>query len=333
MGNVRRVQLILWVVLLLLTLELLTLTAAQTERATPTQIEIAERSEVQGRTIRLGDIARIATEDKELADKLSAIEIQTAPLPGQTLTVDPNFVRTRLRQARVDLNQIQLTVPPKIIVVSRATLVSRTMIIEEAKKFLLAQPTWAGKEVVIDDPQFVDDVVVPPGPVELKAQRIGSSSAPSSSLVAVSVCVDGRPVRTLNLFLKIHVFADVVVAARTLSRRDVIAESDVQTERRDLSSLPPDVCLEAKDAIGKRLTRAAVKGQALSKSMLESAPDVSAGSKVTVIATIGQVKITLLAEAREDGWIGKTILVRNVDSNKTFRATVVDAGVAEVKLQ
>jgi flagella basal body P-ring formation protein FlgA len=298
-----------------------------------TIIEIAERSEVQGRTIRLSDIARIATEDKELADKLSAIEIQTAPLPGQTLTVDPNFVRTRLRQARVDLNQIQLTVPQKIIVVSRAAIVSRTMIIEEAKKFLLAQPTWEGKEVVIDDPQFVDDVVVPPGPVELKAQRIGSSSSLSSSLVTVSVCVDGRTVRTLNLFLKIHVYADVVAAARALSRRDVIAESDVQTERRDLSSLQPDVCLEAKDVMGKRLTRAAVKGQALTKSMLEIAPDVSAGSKITVMASIGQVKITLFAEAREDGWIGKTILVRNVDSNKTFRATVVDAGVAEVKLQ
>ncbi len=310
---------------------LLVLMLSGSALAEGTTVEIAERSEVQGRTIRLGDIARIATEEKELADKLSALEIQTAPLPGQTLTVDPNFVRTRLRQARIDLNQIQLTVPPRIIVVSRATIVSRTMIIEEAKKLLLSQPRWEGKEVVIDDPQFVDDVVVPPGPVTLKAQRIGSSSSLSSSLVTVSVSVDGRTVRTLNLFLKIHVFADVIVAARPLSRRDVIAENDVQTERRDLSTLQPDVCLDAKDVIGKRLTRAAVKGQALTKSMLEIAPDVSAGSKITVRASIGQVKITLLAEAREDGWIGKTILVRNVDSNKTFRATVVDAGVAEVK--
>lgn len=298
-----------------------------------TTIAIAERSEVQGRMIRLGDIARIVTEDKALADKLSALEIQTAPLPGQTLTVDPNFIRTRLRQAHVDLTQIQLTLPQKIIVVSRATVVPRTMIVEEVKKFLLSQPMWAGKEVVIDDPPFVDDVVLPPGQVELKAQRIGPSSSLSSSLVTVSVSVDGRPVRTLNLFLKIHVYADVVVAARTLSRRDVIAESDVQVEQRDLSSLQPDVCLDAKDAIGKRLTRAVVKGQALTRSMLEITPDVAAGSKIVVRALIGQVKITLLAEAREDGWLGKTILVRNVDSNKTFRATVVDVGVAEVKLQ
>lgn len=331
MKNMTLRKLIVCVTLLALTLG--QWAAAQDESKTQTTITIAERSEVQGRTIRLGDIARIATEDEELADKLSAIEIQTAPLPGQTLTVDPNFVRTRLRQARIDLSQIQLTVPQKIIVISRATVVSRTAIVDAAKQFLLSQPTWEGKDVVIDDPQYVDDVVVPPGQVELKAQRIGSSGSLSSSLVTVSVGVDGRTVRTLNLFLKIHVFADVVVAARTLSRRDVIAENDAQTERRDLSTLQPDVCLEAKDAIGKRLTRAAVKGQALTKSMLEIAPDVSAGSKITVMASIGQVRITLLAEAREDGWIGKTILVRNVDSNKTFRATVVDAGVAEVKLQ
>ncbi|MCS6860473.1 MAG: flagellar basal body P-ring formation chaperone FlgA [Abditibacteriales bacterium] len=306
---------------------------AQEESKAQATITIAERSEVQGRTIRLGDVARIATEDKELADRLSALEIQTAPLPGQTLTVDPNFIRTRLRQARIDLSQIQLTVPPKILVVSRATIVPRTMIIEEAKRLILSQPMWAGKDVTIDDPPFVDDVVVPPGQVELKAQRIGAGNSLSSSLVAVSVCVDGRTVRTLNLFLKIHVYADVVVAARTLSRREVIAESDVQTERRDLSSLPPDVCLDAKDVIGKRLTRVAVKGQALNRAMLEIAPDVTAGSRVIVRASIGQVKITLLAEAREDGWIGKTILVRNVDSNKTFRATVVDVGVVEVKPQ
>jgi flagella basal body P-ring formation protein FlgA len=295
-------------------------------------VEVAERSEVQTKVVRLGDVARIMTEDKELAERLPNVEIQNAPLPGQTLTVDANLIRTRLRQARFDLSHIQLTLPQRITVVSRAHVVSRSAIIEEAKQFLAKHPAWAGKAVTIDDPQNVNDVVVPAGQVELKAQSNQRNGQPSS-LVSVSIYADGRLVRTLNLFLKVHVFADVVVATRTMPHRAILTQSDVQTERRDLSSLPPDVCLDVKDAVGKRLTRAVAKGQPLTRASLETAPDVPAGSKVTVMVVIGQVKITLVGEAREDGWIGKAILIRNADSNKSFRAVVVDAGTASVKVE
>lgn len=51
---------------------------------------------------------------------------------------------------------------------------------------------------------------------------------------------------------------------------------------------------------------------------------------VRLVAKIGAVRVTALAEAQQEGRLGQTIRVRNVDSNKIISGKVVDRNMVEV---
>jgi len=52
---------------------------------------------------------------------------------------------------------------------------------------------------------------------------------------------------------------------------------------------------------------------------------------VKVVARVGKLCITVLAEAQQDGRAGESIRVRNVDSRKDVVGRVVSRGLVEVE--
>lgn len=53
--------------------------------------------------------------------------------------------------------------------------------------------------------------------------------------------------------------------------------------------------------------------------------------QVRLVAKIGPVRVTALGEALQEGRVGQTIRVRNIDSNKIVSGRVVDRNIVEVE--
>jgi flagella basal body P-ring formation protein FlgA len=57
---------------------------------------------------------------------------------------------------------------------------------------------------------------------------------------------------------------------------------------------------------------------------------VQRGQRIDVVATSGTLTITLKAQAMQNGALGETILVRNLDSRRDFSAVVTAENQARV---
>ena len=100
----------------LLVLVLLPATACNIFASDLTRIRILEKIQVDDEKILLRDIAKIEGSDSLLIQKLSAIMVGRAPLPGNSRILDGGTIKTRLKQNGIDLAELILNIPPSIAV-------------------------------------------------------------------------------------------------------------------------------------------------------------------------------------------------------------------------
>ncbi len=125
----------------------------------------------------------------------------------------------------------------------------------------------------------------------------------------------------------------VVVTRRKLRRLDIVEADDVTLEmirtrnqRRRYENDPEAV-------IGKRLIQSLGKGVPVRVDQLELAPLIRRGDRVTMVFKSEGLKILTTGEAKQDGNLGETIKVVNLDSKKMVFGEVLNSGDVGVNLQ
>lgn len=159
------------------------------------QIVIDDMTEVEGDTIRLGEIATIYA-NSELAPKLAAIEISQTPPFGVNRIIDRSLLTARIRAAGLD--------PAKYVIVGSAqakvTRPGQTVAHDDFVKAAIdASITKFGRNVTPQAKSQVNPLAVPKGSLELVAERISQSG--SVVTVVVAALVDGKRInsRTISL--------------------------------------------------------------------------------------------------------------------------------------
>ena len=123
---------------------------------------------------------------------------------------------------------------------------------------------------------------------------------------------------------------NVLVMERTLQRLSVIEEGDIRLQSLHVRRHRSRYVSDPEGVVGKRLTQSLRKGVPIRSDQVEIAPLVQRGERVTLTLQSGALQIITSAEAKEDGHLGETIKVLNLDSKKTVFAEV--AGAANVRI-
>ena len=132
---------------------------------------------------------------------------------------------------------------------------------------------------------------------------------------------------------KVEVFKNVVIANRRINRGEEITLDDLAFESRDIAVVPQkyyeDVALvvetEAKTSIPKNST--------IYEWMIKEIPLVHRGDQVAILVTGPNLSVKTLGRALEDGYLGKMIKVRRVESDKTLEGTLISSDEVEVRLK
>ncbi|HHY47241.1 MAG TPA: flagellar basal body P-ring formation protein FlgA [Firmicutes bacterium] len=288
--------------------------------------------DVDGPWIRLGDIARIEGDTAGISADLGAIELGRAALPGRTRTITLNSIKVRLRKAHVDPVKVELRAPERITVLTRSTVVTGRGIADEAKKFAEQNVSWPGAEVKVEVTRLPEDILLPVGDVSLSVNTMPTTRLPGNTTLMVTVLFDGKPYKNVPVPLDVKVVGQVVVAARTIRRYEVITEDAVRVEKRDISQFYDKAVSSVDEVIGKWAARTIQPGYPIERDCLEEAPVVTRGMRVTIVAEKGGVRVTGIGEALEDGHEGQVIRVRNLDTNRQVQGIVRDAATVEVIL-
>lgn len=304
---------------------------AQVENAPSVTVTVRATSEVAGRVFMLGEIAEIKGSDAALVKQLAAVEVGTSPLPGLSRPLAPRDILARLRYCRLDVKRIDLVCPPSVLVTRGGQELATEEIVRVAAGVL---ESTEGKSEAYLAPTYEPlplraRLFVPTGKREYQpgAPRIQAASA----IVPVTVLVDGKPAKTVEVAFKVRRTVQVLVATKTLEARTVLSADDVSVAGVELAPSAPVPLTNVQAVIGKRTTRRILQGQPLPANAVENVPVIAAGAKVTAEVVVGGVRITAPAIARTPGAVGDRIRVFVTDTKKELRGMVVDASTVRVE--
>jgi len=122
----------------------------------------------------------------------------------------------------------------------------------------------------------------------------------------------------------------VWVARRGLKRLSVITPGDVELRPVVLTQSASPYPGDGETVVGKRVMRAIEAGAPIRLDILDQAPVITRGTSVTLLVELGGLRITTLGQAKEDGYVGRSIAVINLDSRKVVYGEVLDGATVRI---
>jgi flagellar basal body P-ring formation protein FlgA len=120
--------------------------------------------------------------------------------------------------------------------------------------------------------------------------------------------------------------AKVVRVAKSVAFRAILKAEDVREQVCDIEDPRTEYIRTSADAIGKTARRALVAGDLLSLASVEESNLVRSGETVRLLGGSGGVIMTAKVRALQNGKLGETIKVRNIDSDRVISAVITGRG-------
>lgn len=148
--------------------------------------------------------------------------------------------------------------------------------------------------------------------------------------VKVDIEIDGQVVESGQVRLKIRKFAEVVVTADKIRRKDIFHDDNVATRRMEVTSLRERPVQSLAVLEGHRAKRNLRNGAILTTACIEAIPDMESGRAVKIVYVDGLCQVTAPGVAMEQGMAGDYVKVKNKASGKIIVARIVDNGAVAV---
>ncbi|MDY6295834.1 MAG: flagellar basal body P-ring formation chaperone FlgA [Schwartzia succinivorans] len=171
---------------------------------------------------------------------------------------------------------------------------------------------------------------IPLGAVSFQVQTSGGLRFWGNTSVEITPVVDGVPSRTIRCHYRIHLYDNIVVAARPLQPETPLTAADVRLEEREIGTKGKRFFTRIDEVLGKVTARPVTIGRALERSMIKSKVVLQPGTLVTLVASVNGVEVKMEGTTLQPGREGEIIRVRNNSSRRIIRAKVIDATTVEV---
>jgi flagella basal body P-ring formation protein FlgA len=186
------------------------------------------------------------------------------------------------------------------------------------------------KRVEVREIRGYEKLVLPPGALSYVVVLPDQASRGGTVSVSIRFLINGKEVKKSRVTAQVNIFTDVVVARSFLRKGLVIQEKDLQLVNKNISALAPDVVTDFEEVVGKRTTLTMNSQEVFRKGMLERAPLVKKGDRITLIVENSHFRITSMGEVQEEGGKGERIRLLNVASKREVYGRVLDANTAQV---
>ncbi|WP_447968317.1 flagellar basal body P-ring formation chaperone FlgA [Nitrospira sp. M1] len=172
---------------------------------------------------------------------------------------------------------------------------------------------------------------VPAGRLTLEVQTNRLSHLTGRRAFRVQIMVDSKPIKTVNIVASVSVRTDVLTPVRWIKMHEVLTAKDVMKTTVNLRTFHQDIVMDPTDIIGKRATRALPPHQPFRASFVAEPLLVHKGDRVMIEVRRGGLFVQTLGVAKASGQSGELISVTNQTSGRDVLATVLSAGVVEVR--
>lgn len=212
-------------------------------------------------------------------------------------------------------------------------------ILKAAKECVMKRLPWPAENVDIRFAQVLPNSVRQAAAEGYQCSVEVKNQGPATGRVSLRVLAISaeKPPVDLSVIVDVRHFDDVVLMSKSFERGHVISAADVYVDRRDVTEMA-DYCSATKDVVGMTLRRPLRALSTIRKNDFEQAASkaettivVKRKEQVRMVAKLGTMVIEATGEAMQDGRIGDTIRLKNVDSNVILQGKVTGNGEVEIK--
>jgi flagella basal body P-ring formation protein FlgA len=317
---------------LILTLMAVSMTPMQqlmgSERLT---VSLKEQASVGASTVLLGDVADLRGPDLGHLEQLAKLPVAAAPSLGLVMNLNRSQIQEKINAALGHVAGLDISGAATVQVRLRGKTVQAAEIISLVKDHLLEAMTWRESEIEIRSIGNLEGVELPPGDVALRIPQKATLTGSMCALVPVMVILEGKPYKTFWISVDFRIRASVVQAARKIQYGKTIAPEDIREAIVEIADARIACLRNPEDAIGKVSRRTLSPGDPLTRESLTNPFLVRNGETIHLRLERNGIQVATLARAEQDGKLGQTIRIRNLDFARTLKAQVVGRG--EVKIE
>ncbi len=297
-----------------------------------TAVIIKKEIEINGDIIYLGDIAEITGND-DILNQLKSLELRKAPLPGYYVTITGSQIKMLLQHKGFDLKSLELNIPEYIKVTRRSQIISGNILVEKAVEFLKEQLTWKEEQVKITVQSQIPDSVLPPGEITLLPSCSQNTNSIGNISVFIDILVNKTGVKKVCVTLNLKVYLDVIIAKKDIKSGEIFSPDLISIENREITQLNRDA-LTSMEQIKDMVALTGIKrGTIITEKLIDSPVIIRQGEQVYIIAKSGSMEVRAIGKARQNGRLGDTIFVVNIDSGKIVQGTVIEPGTVLINIK
>jgi flagella basal body P-ring formation protein FlgA len=304
------------------TFVLLALVLGLSSASAEAAVVLRPQTDVNRAAIRLGDVFAGLPEgiDRDIA---------TAPVPGQSVTYDYSILVRLAAQYRLDWQASSTS--DHCVLTRAATHITQDMIRAAIETKLREQKSDlrdVGLEVFLDNrnlqialpADMAPDFTLNRFVYDPEARRFRAELAAGEVSRPVLMPVTGR----------IIVKRSVPVLAHRLEGGSIIGESDLTWETVLADKLPADMITSPADLIGREVRRDTPEDTPIRSRDVMQPRLVTHGNLATMRIETPFMLVTAQGRALQDGSIGDTVRVMNVQSKRIVEGTVVGTNVVRI---
>ena len=292
-------------------------------------VEIKEESWVKGDKIYLKDIALINA-PAHINDRLQHIYLAYSPKPGKERKFNGSWLTSKITSELNQSNSIHIQSPETVIVTRASQVIADEKFETIFNAFIDSHMKETQSDYNISRFKVMGNNPVPVGDVKISLTGEPLGKIKGYISMNADIEVDKESQQKVILTAWIDRFENVVCTNHRIPRLAVITSDDISIQKQDVTRINEDYFIHPEEVIGKLVKRTTDSNTILTSQLIDRAPVIQKGDKVTIIAESQTLLVKAAGIAQTVGYIGEQIQVRNLMSKKNVMAIVVDSGTVKV---
>ena len=297
-------------------------------------IEIKDKVTLPEKQIILGDIAYVSCNNPSLLERINNILIGNTPWPGNARKIERDILSARLVDEGIDLKEVSYGSTTSALVSVESITISGEYILKKAKEYLLSKLFQPEREIIIESDRPPKDKLLPAseGIIRLEVSQTDANKDRGNVQLVVRILINEKLYVKVPVFFNIRVYEDIVTSNRKIDRNDILTLDNLVINRVETTKLAGLTFANVEDLLAKRAIRPILPNAPITAEIVDNPPAIKKGDFIKIFVQTGNLHIVTKGVAKEDGYLGKIIRIKNIDSNKELYGMVEDSSSVKIIL-
>lgn len=295
-------------------------------------IEIKDKVTLPEKQMVLGDIAYVSCNNPSLLERINNISIGNTPWPGNVRKIEKDTFNARLMDEGIDFKEITYGSTTSSLISVESITITGEEITRKTKEYLLSKLSKPESEIIIESDRPPMDKLLPAngGNIRWEISQIDANKDRGNVQLVVRISINEKQYLKMPVFFTIRTYEDIVIANKKINRHDVLSMDGLVIKRMETTKLEGVTFDDIEDLIGKRSIRPILPNIPITIEMIDNPPLIKKGDFIKVSVQSGNLHVVTKGVAKEDGYVGKVIRIRNIDSNKELYGKVEDSTTVKI---